>query len=411
MQQKKEKSKKRKPWIRKRHYVISAIVFPFMALYCKIKYGLVVHKHKDAKRRQYLVLTNHQTGYDQFFMGMVFFPQQILYYVASEDLFSTKVVSKLLRFLVAPIPIKKQMTDVRAVMNCIRVAREGGSVALAPEGNRTFSGRTGYMNPAITGLCRTLKLPVALLHIEGGYGVQPRWSDVVRRGRVDVFVKRVLEVEQIAAMTDDELLHAIQDGLYVDEGCVTGTFRHKKRAEYLERAMYVCPHCGLSTFHSKGCEIRCQTCGATVRYEETKELTGVGRPFPYRFVADWYDYQCSFMNALDLTPYINTPMYEDTVEFYEVIPYKSKQLLSKSAKISLFGDRIVANLGADTLTMSFDDIKVAAVLGKNKLNLYYKDQVYQIKGDKRYNPLKYMNTYYHAKNEKGGSENDGFLGI
>lgn len=411
MEKKKEKSKKRKPWIRKRHAIVSAIVFPFMAVYCKLKYGLTVHKHKDTRKRQYLVLTNHQTAYDQFFMGMVFFPKNILYYVASEDLFSTKLVSKLLRFLVAPIPIKKQMTDVRAVMNCIRVAREGGSIAIAPEGNRTYSGRTGYMNPAITGLCRTLKLPVALMRIEGGYGVQPRWSDVVRRGKMQVYISRVLEVEEVAAMSDDELLTTIQKELYVDEGTLSGTFRHKKRAEYLERAMYVCPHCGLSTFRSEGCEIRCLKCGATVRYEETKELTGVDRPFPFRFAGEWYDYQCSFMNSLDLSSYLEQPMYEDTVEFYEVIPYKSKRLLSKHAHISLFGDRIAVNLDNETLDLTFDDIKVAAVLGKNKLNLYYKDQLYQIKGDKRYNPLKYMNTYYHAKNLKGGCNNDGFLGI
>ena len=85
--------------------------------------------------------------------------------------------------------------------------------------------------------------------------------------------------------------------------------------------------------------------------------------------------------------------------------------MSKTAKLSLYGDRITVDLGAETMTLAFDDIKVAAVLGKNKLNLYYKDQVYQVKGDKRYNPLRYMNTYYHAKNLKGGHDHDGFLGI
>ena len=85
--------------------------------------------------------------------------------------------------------------------------------------------------------------------------------------------------------------------------------------------------------------------------------------------------------------------------------------MSKKAKITLWGDRITVDLGTETMEMAFDDIKVAAVLGKNKLNLYHKDQVFQVKGDKRYNPLRYMNTYYHAKNLKGGHENDGFLGI
>ena len=51
---------------------------------------------------------NHQTAFDQFFIGMTF--KGAVYYVASEDLFSNGWVSSLLRWLVAPIPIKKQTT-------------------------------------------------------------------------------------------------------------------------------------------------------------------------------------------------------------------------------------------------------------------------------------------------------------
>lgn len=407
----KNKKKKRKPWARRRHFVVNALVYPFFRIFCKLRYGLTVHKHKEKTKRNYLVLTNHQTGFDQFFMGMVFFPRNVLYYVASEDLFSTKLVSKLLRFLVAPIPIKKQMTDVSAVMNCIRVAREGGSVAIAPEGNRTFSGRTGYMNGAIAGLCRTMKLPVAILHIEGGFGVHPRWSDVVRRGRMQVFVKRVLEVEEIRRMSDEELLAVLKEELYVDECRVDGVYRHKRRAEYLERAMYYCPECGLSRFYSEGAEIRCQKCGLTVRYEETKELTGVNRPFPYRFVGDWWDAQCDYIRGADLSAYVDAPMYEEEVSFYEVIPYKCKDLLAKSAKISLFADRFTVTTPKEVHTLSFDDVKVVTVLGKNKLNVYHKDKVYQLRGDKRFNAVKFMNVFYRSKSQGKDNDHDEFLGI
>jgi hypothetical protein len=50
-------------------------------------------------------------------------------------------------------------------MNCLRVAREGGTIALAPEGNRTYSGKTEYMNPAIAALARKLALPIALYSV------------------------------------------------------------------------------------------------------------------------------------------------------------------------------------------------------------------------------------------------------
>ena len=48
------------------------------------------------------------------------------------------------------------------------------------------------------------------------------------------------------------------------------------------------------------------------------------------------------------------------------------------------------------------------MLGKNKLNIYHKDGLYQVKGDSRFNALKYMNFYFRYKNR---GTDDTFLGI
>ena len=211
---------KKKPWMKYRHRVVRDIAYAVMYPYTRLKYNIKIDKFKEQGNRPYLILMNHQTAFDQFFVGMAF--RGPVYYVASEDLFSNGWISSLLRWLVAPIPIKKQTSDVGAVKNCIRVAREGGTIAIAPEGNRTYSGRTGYMNPAIAGLARMLKLPIALFRIEGGYGVHPRWSDVVRRGRMRAYVSRVIEPEEFAGLSKAELESVIERGLYVDEGVAEG---------------------------------------------------------------------------------------------------------------------------------------------------------------------------------------------
>ena len=144
-------------------------------------------------------------------------------------------------FIQAPIPIRKQTMDLKAVKNCLRVAKEGGTIALAPEGNRTYSGRTVYIKPSIAKLCRSLKLPLAIYRIEGGYGVEPRWSDVARKGPMSARVTRVIEPEEYDQMTNEELFDLIQKELWVDEAAVTGSYPHPRAAEYLERAIYVCP--------------------------------------------------------------------------------------------------------------------------------------------------------------------------
>ena len=403
------KEKKQKKWMKFRHRVVRRLLYPFFHVYSRIKYNITIEKFKEQKKTPYLVLLNHQTPFDQFFVGLAF--KGPIYYLATEDIFSMGFLSSVIRWLVAPIPIKKQTSDVKAVKNCIRVAREGGTICIAPEGNRTYSGRTVYMNDSIASLAKMLKLPIALYRIEGGYGAEPRWSDVVRKGKVRGYVSEVIEPEEYKDMSNDELYERIKQGLFVDEAVADCEFHHKKRAEYLERAMYVCPFCGLSKFesHNEFCE--CKNCGAKIEYQPNKQIKGVNCDFPFDFVADWYDYQEEFINKLDTNDYINAPIYSDVADVFEVIINKKKVPFRKNVSISLYGDRIVFDQGTDDeLRLDFADISVVAVLGRNKSNIYYKDKVYQLKGDKRFNALKYVNIYHRHKNIAKGEKLQ-FLGM
>lgn len=401
--------KKKTKWVLKRHKLVRDILRIFFGPIVLKKYKIKINKQKDSSKRQYLVLFNHQTAYDQFFVGLAF--NCAVYYVASEDLFSMGPLSRLIEFLVKPIPIKKQTNDPRAVINCIKVAKEGGTIALAPEGNRTFDGRTCYIKPAIASLARHLGLPIAFFKIEGGYGVHPRWSDVVRGGGMTAGVTRVLEPEEYAKMTDEELLAVITAELWQNEAVADKEYTHDRLAEYLERAVYVCPDCGLSEFESEKDVITCKRCGKKVRYLPTKELSGINCDFPFRFVADWYGYQCDFVNSLDLPAMSDEAIYTDTASFDKVLVYDRKLPMYERAEISLFKDRITVSSGENTHTFLFDELSAVTVLGKNKINLYYGKELYQISGNARLCALKYVNLYYRYQNIKKGDENAEFLGL
>lgn len=407
MENKKKKSKK---WLKFRHKVVHAILRYPVHLLCIVKYGIKITKYRDDKgKRPYLILYNHQTAFDQFFVGLAF--KQPIYYLATEDIFSNGWVSSLIKYLVEPIPIKKQTTDIKAILNCMRVGKEGGSIAIAPEGNRTYSGETVYMSPAIASLARKLNMPVMLYRIEGGYGVQPRWSDGTRRGKMHSYVSRVIEPEEYKEMTDAELFEAIKAELYVNEAKVDGEYRSKHLAEYLERTIYYCPDCGLSEFESEGDLIKCKKCGKTIRYLPTKELQGVNCKFPYRFVLDWYNAQSDFMNSLDLSPYYEKPLYRDrAVEVKEVIP-SEKKIPYGCADVTLYGNRVELKINDDTISCHFDDCSTITVLGRNKLNIYHGGKIYQLKGGKRFCALKYVHIYNRYKNIQKGDENNEFLGL
>ncbi len=398
--------KRKKKWTKFRHRIIRNIAYAILYPYVRIKYGAKIEKFREKTKRPYLIAFNHQTAADQFLVGAAF--RGPVYYVASEDLLTNGFISRLLAWAVAPIPIKKQATDVGAVLNCKRVAKEGGTIALSPEGNRTYSGQTGYIKPAIVGLIKTLKLPLVLYRIEGGYGVHPRWSDRIRKGSVRAYVSRVVEVEEYEKMSNEQLLALVQKELYVDESKNTAEFKGKDLAQYLERAMYVCPDCGLTVFESVGDTIACTKCKKTAKYLSNGQLDG----FAFKSVAAWYTYQCEFINTLDLASLGNEPIFaDDGLRISKVQPYKRKTHLDKNGRAKLYKDKILLTIADEERELTFDEIDVATVLGRNKLNLYHGGNVYQIKGNARFNALKYVNFCYRHKNKDKEGDDGKFLGI
>jgi hypothetical protein len=78
----------------------------------------------------------------------------------------------------------------------------------------------------------------------------------------------------------------------------------------------------------------------------------------------------------------------------------------------LFGNRIeVKNNGESIFDFTFDGTSAVTVLGKNKLNVYFGGKIYQFKGSKRFNSLKYVNIYNRYKNIMRGDYDGKYLGL
>ena len=402
------KKRKSQKWLKFRHKVVRNVLYGTLGVYTRLRYNVKIEKFKEQNGRQYLILFNHQTAYDQFLVGMSF--RGPVYFVASEDIFTLGFASKLIKYLVAPIPIKKQANDARAVINCMKVAKEGGSIAIAPEGNRTYSGKTEYINPSIVGLVRALKLPLALYRIEGGYGIHPRWSDRIRRGKMKSYVSRVVEYDEYSGLDDAALYSLICEALYVNEAKESEGFCGKALAEYLERAIYVCHKCGFSTFESHGDVIKCKKCGASARYLPSGALQPIEGDVPFGFVNDWYEFQKKFVNDYDPLLDTGNPLYVEKASVFKVIPNEKKELLF-DAHLSLYGNRLELDPdGGEKMVLPFDEIKFVTVLGKNKFDVYIGDKIYQFKSDERFCALKYVNLFYRYSGLNGRSEN-GYLGL
>jgi hypothetical protein len=125
------------------------------------------------------------------------------------------------------------------------------------------------------------------------------------------------------------------------------------------------------------------------------------------FREDWYQWQCDYINDLDLTALTDAPLYTETVQLRLVHPCKNKDLLKKEATLCLYGDRITI----DGESYPFDELSAITLLGKNKLNVYAGSDILQLKGSKRFNGLKYVNFIHRWKNIRKGEPYDQFLGL
>ena len=111
-----------KSWVRTRHKVISILLYPIIWLLVFFKYGVRPERFRGQEKGPYLILYNHQTPMDQFFVGASF--PGAVYYLATEDIFSNGWISALLRWLVAPIPIRRKRWISRPYVQCCGLRRK-----------------------------------------------------------------------------------------------------------------------------------------------------------------------------------------------------------------------------------------------------------------------------------------------
>ena len=377
--------KKQRRWVKKRHAAVFAFLRFAMAPLLWLKYHYRAEK-APVKKGPCIVLSNHQATMDPFFISKAF-PFQ-LYFYASDDLFNLKV-SPLIEYLAAPIPKSKSMADLKAVMISLRVLREGGAIGITPEGNRTLSGRLWEMSDAVAKLVKTAKVPLVLFNLCGGYGTDPRWGAKIRRGTKFVGrVKRILTPEEYAGMTEAELFEIIKAELDVDDTASGERYKSRRRAEYIERALYMYPVCGsIGTIHSHGTKFYCTSCKTEAEYTEDLKISPPVQG--YSRIYEWFEWERREVVKRVLG---GEPLSDGNILFRESVKLKRK--------IKLPGDTVT--LDKEALTISgegqtsrypLSEIDAITAVGKKKFNFYYKGKILQVKGDKRFCSIKYVHAF------------------
>ena len=377
--------KKQKHWVKKRHAAVFAFLRFAMAPFLWLRYHYRAEK-APIRKGPCIVLSNHQATMDPFFISKAF-PFQ-LYFYASDDLFNLKV-SPLIRYLAAPIPKSKSVADLKAVMISLRVLREGGAIGITPEGNRTLSGRLWEMGDSAAKLVKTAKVPLVLFNLCGGYGTDPRWGVKIRRGTKFVGrVRRILTPEEYAGMSDEELFGIIKNELDVDDTLSGERYKSRRRAEYIERALYMCPVCGsIGTIHSHGTGFCCTSCKTEAEYTEDLKISPpVGG---YSRIYEWYEWERQEIVRRILG---GEKISDGDILFRESVKLQKKIKLPGNT-VTLDKDSLMISGGGTETRYPLAEIDAITAVGKKKFNFYYKGKILQVKGGKRFCAIKYVHAF------------------
>ena len=351
------------------------------------------------KGQNYLILSNHQGYLDPAFISLTI--KRPIYFIASDALYTKKWYLRLLFHCFGPIKKRRGFADTACIRTMCKIAKEGGSVAVFPEGNRQWNDFQFYIDRAVVKLVRLLKLPVILYNLHGGYGIQPRWGRSTRHGKHTGEVKEILLWDELSKMSDDELYEKIVSGLKVIDSDSGELYKSKSRAEYLERQLFLCPKCGAQgALHSEGSEVGCTSCGLTVTYGENLKLSSPDPEFRFEKLVDWYEFQQGVVRDYDLNS-AEILCSDEGVNLYDKT--EQKRVLIASGKMTLTKDE----LKIGDFTASTSQLYGGCAQDGEKISFNIGDKAYIAIGHERFNAIKYLLFFNRVCSqivEKGGDK-------
>lgn len=297
--------------------------------------------------------------------------------VAQEYLLSAKGLRWLLLNVAKVIPKSKGSADVRTIRKIMQYVKKGYPIMLMPEGDSTFFGRTGYIEPSTGKLIKKLNLDVILAKTKGGYLSRPRWATALRGNRyIDLTYSTLLTKEQVASMTADQIQQELEAGLQHNDYEWQHQSKHKfsgeRMAEGFDNVIYRCPVCG--AFHSfvvKQNEIQCQSCKTVATMDEYGFVSGFG----LATMVELDESQRHFDEELKQTTFQTTAtlQYVDNVNFTRTKPVPVDVA---------YHENVLHIKGKMVVEIPIEELINPVITMRRNLTFEYDDQTYLIKLDR-----------------------------
>ena len=373
----------------KRHQLVYTLACPVIRVFLKWKFNYEYESLEEIEG-PYLLLANHNLEMDPLLIGVAVNKQ--LYFVASEHITRKGIASWLLMRYLKPIIHKKGKQGIYTIKEMLKTLKAGTSVCIYPEGNRSFNGVTGEMMPTIGKVARKSGAKLVTYRIEGGYFTQPRWSKTLRKGKLKGRLMHVYSLEELKAMTDDEVNEAICKDLYEDAYATQKkeriAYKGKDLALGMETTVFSCPDCGrIGTLRSEGNHVFC-SCGFRAEYDVYGDLTDANSK-KYTLT------ELDLLQRKNLESMVEhhqdaTPLFTDDVTLYEIDVNHQCSGTTEGTLVA-YKDRFEC-CGK---VLSFERMQGVAIYSRNSMVLHQEgmDGHLEVKAGDHFSALKYLYLY------------------
>lgn len=289
--------------------VIYEILCFVMKLLNKRKLGINVKIDNSARniKGAFIAVSNHASRLDYLYASQAYPGRRLTFVVGYNEFFRGHL--KFILQLMRAIPKKNFTPDMNAMRCMRRVIKNGGALALYPEGMSSISGANQPVAVGTGAFIKAMNVPVYCSVISGGYLTSTKYNLDTRPGRVDVEVKKLFSPEDIQGMTPEQIEDNINAAIWHDDYEWNKTARVKFRANgriasQLHTLLWKCPRC-MAEFKMLGeaDTIKCKACGNGARVNEYYDLI----PFDGECVIPetpraWFDWEREQVNKEILDP-------------------------------------------------------------------------------------------------------------
>lgn len=339
----------------------------------KLNINLVVNEAQDDKG-PFFITGNHVTAFDPI-ISLVYVKPLVKFVAADANL--DNWIKKFFFKLARVIPIRKRSSDISTIRRLLDEVKAGNAVGLYPEGGRTWHGETDELISSTAKLIKMLGIRVYSQKLKGAYMSSPRWGKHIYKGRVDVYIEKILTEEDIERMSTNEILDVLKQELYHNDyeyqREVMTPLKGIDRAEYIERLIFVCPKCErIHTFMSQIDEFKCKACGAKGRVNQYGFIEG---EFPFDNLVDWHHYQMDFLHKYLEANYLDPiSLYDVRIKQVDEFGNKKKRL----GNMIIEQDKVKIEYPDEIIELDFSKISEPSITFKNTLIFYVEKTRYEM---------------------------------